>query len=71
MFEHELARSVLLERFIEVNSLEWQFRKEWQALRADAKKARIRDIEAEARPVDLFLKGEEFEGKEQEIEQAA
>ena len=43
MIEHELARSVLLERFLTVNSPEWRFRKEWQALRACV--ARSREIE--------------------------
>ncbi len=69
MFEHELARSVLLERSFEVNSPEIRFRKEWQALRAnearitkaDARvrkaEARIRDLGAEQHPVDRFIKG--------------
>ena len=59
MFEHELARSVLLERLSEANSPEVRFRKEWQALRAS--EARIGDTEAEAHPVDLFLQGKELE----------
>lgn len=59
MIEHELVRSVLLERVIKANSPEARFRKEWQALRAD--EARDRDIEADEHPVDLFLKGEELE----------
>ena len=59
MFEHELARSVLLERLSEVNSPEVRFRKEWQALRDTD--ARIGDTEAEVHPVDLFLQGKELE----------
>ena len=59
VFEHELARSVLLERLIEANSPEVRFRKEWQALRAED--ARISETEAEANPVDLFLQGKEIE----------
>ena len=53
--EHELVRSVLLERLMKANSPEVRFRKEWQALRAG--EARIRDISAEDHPVELFLSG--------------
>ncbi len=59
MIEHELVRSVLLERVIKANSPEVRFRKEWQALRAG--EARDRDIEADEHPVDVFLKGKELE----------
>ncbi|MCY3505732.1 MAG: hypothetical protein OXH41_06185 [Chloroflexi bacterium] len=59
MIEHELVRSVLLERVIKANSPEARFRKEWQALRAD--EARDRDVEAGEHPVDVFLKGKELE----------
>ncbi len=59
MIEHELVRSVLLERVIKANSPEVRFRKEWQALRAD--EARDRDIEADEHPVELFLKGKELD----------
>lgn len=34
MFEHELARSVLLERSLLLGSPEWRFRREWDAIRA-------------------------------------
>ncbi len=69
MIEHELARAVLLERFIEATSLEARFRKEWQALRADT--ARTRDIGADDHPVDLFLKGEGIATRDEELERAA
>lgn len=42
MIEHELARSVLLERSWLLNSPEWRFRKEWDALRAEEALARER-----------------------------
>ncbi len=59
MIEHELVRSVLLERSIEANSPEVRFRKEWQALRAA--EARARDTSAEVHPVDIFLQGKELD----------
>ena len=59
MIELELARSVLLERLVEANSREARFRKEWQAMRA--RKARYRDVPADEQPVDLFLRGEEYD----------
>ena len=58
MIEHELVRSVLLERFIKANSPEVRFRKEWQAQRAEA---RASDIGAEVHPVDIFLQGKELD----------
>ena len=42
VIEHELARSVLLERSWLLNSPEWRFRKEWDALRAEEALARER-----------------------------
>ena len=59
MIEHELVRSVLLERVTKANSPAVRFRKEWQALRAG--EARISDIGAEDHPVDLFLSGKELD----------
>lgn len=40
VFEHELARSVLLERSLLLGSPEWRFRREWDAIRADEALAR-------------------------------
>lgn len=42
VIEHELARSVLLERSLLLDSPEWRFRKEWDALRAEEALARER-----------------------------
>ena len=58
MLEHELVRSVLLERLLKANSPEGRNRKEWQALRD--RKARFRDLPADE-PVGIFLRGEELD----------
>lgn len=50
MFEHELARSVLLERSLLLNSPEWRFRREWDAIRAG--EARAREIADEELRID-------------------
>ena len=66
MIEHELVRSVLLERLIKANLPEVRFRKEWQARRADPARAStavapISVLQAEPTPVDRFLNREEIE----------
>ena len=50
MFEHELARSVLLERSLLLGSPEWRFRREWDAIRAE--EALAREIAGEELRID-------------------
>ncbi|MBH77220.1 MAG: hypothetical protein CL897_03200 [Dehalococcoidia bacterium] len=57
MIEHEMARSVLLERSKEENSPELRFRKEWRSL--SAKKVRITDAKSKKHPVSRFLQRRE------------
>ena len=61
MIEHELVRSVLLERLIKANSPEVRFRKEWQARQAPVIEAPISVLPKDEHPVDRFLKREEIE----------
>ncbi len=61
MIEHELVRSVLLERLIKANSPEVRFRKEWQDRRDSAIEAPISVLRADPTPVDRFLNGKEIE----------
>lgn len=61
MIEHELVRSVLLERLIKANSPEVRFRKEWQDRRDSAIEAPISVLGADPTPVDRFLNGKEIE----------
>ena len=61
MIEHELVRSVLLERLIKANSPEVRFRKEWQDRQDSTIEAPISVLSRDAHPVDRFLNGKEIE----------